>query len=51
MDSWERLMDKDEDKNHEFFVIRENFLKQVKEEEDRKNEALGVDTSQSTVSV
>lgn len=26
IDSWERLIDKDEKKNHDFFVLRENFL-------------------------
>lgn len=30
MDSWERLIDKEEDKNHDFFVLRENFLKEIK---------------------
>ncbi|CDW79829.1 hect domain and rcc1-like domain-containing protein [Stylonychia lemnae] len=27
IDSWERILDKDENKNHDFFVVRENFLK------------------------
>ena len=28
IDSWERLIDKDEDRNHDFFVIRENYVRE-----------------------
>ena len=33
IDSWERLLDKDEERNHDFFVLRENFLKDYKKKE------------------
>jgi hypothetical protein len=29
IDSWERLIDKDENRNHEFFVLRENLLSEL----------------------
>ncbi len=27
-ESWERIIDKSEDRNHDFFVLRDNFLKE-----------------------
>lgn len=50
MDSWERLIDKDEDKNHEFFVIRENFLKKITSEEPKENIILRADTTPAATS-
>ena len=37
MDSWERLIDKDEQRNYDFFVTREYFQKkaEIKEEEEK----------------
>ena len=32
IDSWERIVDKSEEKNHDFFVLRDNFLRESGEE-------------------
>ena len=32
MDSWERIIDKSEVKNHDFFVLKDNFLRDQGEE-------------------
>ena len=29
IDSWQRLLDKDEDKNHDFFVVKENLIAEI----------------------
>ena len=30
IDSWERLIDRDEDKNYDFFVVKENLLTEIR---------------------
>lgn len=40
IESWERLLDIEEEKNYEFFVVKENLLKEIKQLADKASEKL-----------